>query len=688
MLTEKGNLISTSASIIRATSNGDPDAVRALLADGSDVDQRGRGGHTALMVAAIFGHVDIARLLLSAGANVQLQDNLGLTARDWADRRGSWEVAQLLPNASPEKESHQKTSLAEQAQLKVGVERRNPAADPKKTPQPDTLGVAEEQSRSEQGAVTNRPITKTTRNEMEAVRSEAERNLKATEPEIAPEADALRFMKFHKQIMAAQERLKAEQARQVTNDAPRLSAVSTSPSTGATHGEVEADLHASPIDTKDTPPQQDAPSLAPEQITSVGPERREKLSRPTATQSARIAVTIEHLRLMEESDLRNEGDPPAQSDWAAPTAVDQTLDHNEADITLERRAADLPIPPASVEPKTSESFNVPPCKRCPECNATYDNPLLKYCAYDAAKLIVADDPMFSPSATRDRSRQTLWVLVAIVTVSGASLGYLINNYRSRGAAASTTLAAASSSSITAVPNTPTATRTEEPETTRNDSPSISGELSGIEVDVPEPEYPAQARAEGVSGAVTVRVQVNKKGRVVLARSSHGDWRLRAAAVKAAQKATFSPEKLATRGKVVSGTITYNFVAQTESQAPIGSGTGEQSDSAPANESSSATASSVPSIGGDYPVVGGPLVGAESSLPQPTYPEKAKSKGINGTITVVVRVNRAGRVISWRTLEGDSQLRAAALKAAKRATFSPAKLPGKGEVVGSITYNFK
>jgi outer membrane biosynthesis protein TonB len=52
------------------------------------------------------------------------------------------------------------------------------------------------------------------------------------------------------------------------------------------------------------------------------------------------------------------------------------------------------------------------------------------------------------------------------------------------------------------------------------------------------------------------------------------------------------------------------------------------------------------------------------------------------------VNRAGKVISWRTLEGDSQLRAAALKAAKQTTFSPDKLPGKGEVVGTVTYNFK
>ena len=88
--------------------------------------------------------------------------------------------------------------------------------------------------------------------------------------------------------------------------------------------------------------------------------------------------------------------------------------------------------PAMLEPKTSESFNPPPVKRCPECNTTYENPLLVYCAYDATKLISADDSMFSYSAARDWSRQTLWALVAIIAVLGASLGYLINNYRSRG----------------------------------------------------------------------------------------------------------------------------------------------------------------------------------------------------------------------------------------------------------------
>jgi TonB family protein len=91
---------------------------------------------------------------------------------------------------------------------------------------------------------------------------------------------------------------------------------------------------------------------------------------------------------------------------------------------------------------------------------------------------------------------------------------------------------------------------------------------------------------------------------------------------------------------------------------------------------------------NLPVTGDALAGTEIDLPQAEYPRSLLSQGIAATITVTVRVNRLGKVISWLTSSGDSKLRAAALKAAKKARFDPAKLPGKGEVVGTITYNFK
>ncbi|RKN36702.1 ankyrin repeat domain-containing protein [Streptomyces hoynatensis] len=62
--------------LMAAVVAGDEDAVRALLREGADVDERYpignsfNDGHTALLVAARDGHTAIARLLLEAGADV------------------------------------------------------------------------------------------------------------------------------------------------------------------------------------------------------------------------------------------------------------------------------------------------------------------------------------------------------------------------------------------------------------------------------------------------------------------------------------------------------------------------------------------------------------------------------------------------------------------------------------------
>ncbi|MFN2511240.1 MAG: TonB family protein [Pyrinomonadaceae bacterium] len=1115
MRAEEGNLISADASLIRAASNGDAEAVKALLAEGADVDQRGRGGQTALMVAAIFSHVEIARLLLAGGADVRLKDNLGLTARAWAARRGSAEVADLIFNDLPEGEVPSEKEEANEVRPKVEANSGRLAAEGQTSLQQLALRMTKGRPRtsggpqrgeeknvatslSEPGAeripqATSRPAVDATSSTKGAMREvEAAGHASEHEAKTPPEPDTLRFMKFHKQIMAAQQRRQAEQERhdaereyrntervsrntedaatsvseleaarlpqadqlpqtdhlpQADNQAGLMDA--NLPSTG-THAEVEQTQQPSQIETNtepletdtellqdvtswseqgavatwpstdamtslepepvatpsstdatflseqgavatwssidvippsepkpvatpssadatflseqgavatwsstdvippseqaaaatwspdstpwsdqetvatpsstdttplseqqstrsstdlailsewdalstssstdstlfsdweevgtpsprdatllsepvavatwpstdtpllseqgavatwsstdtpplseqevgatspsadatslseqrevspwsstDTPPlseqevvatspsadatslseqrevspwsSTDTPPLSEQEVVATSPsadatslsEQREvspwsstdasllseqgavatwsgtdtppqleqeavptppstdasllseqgavatwsgtdtpppleqeavttptpsaatllseleatsstetNLSRPTASQLSRIAATIDHLRILEDSRQRPEVEVPPKSERTTP--AERELDHDQSDITLQRSA--LPIRPTTLEPKTLESSKTPPVKRCPQCNATYGNPVLTYCAYDATKLVTADHPLFGYSAQNDRSRQTLWALVAIIAMLGASLGYLLNNYRSRDRASNPPVAEVSTAPVPA--------RVGQPETAREGLPLVGGELSGMELDVPQPEYPVQARTEGVSGTVTVRVQVNQRGRVIRVRSSGGDSRLRAAAVEAAQKATFSAEKLAAQGKTVSGTITYNFAAQTESATATGSPAPAQANSPSAIESSSALRSSDGKEGQDYPVVGGPLAGAENNLPQADYPETARSRGIDGTVTVTVRVNRAGKVISWRTSKADSRLRAAALKAAQKATFSPEKLPGTGEIVGTITYNFK
>jgi TonB family protein len=329
-------------------------------------------------------------------------------------------------------------------------------------------------------------------------------------------------------------------------------------------------------------------------------------------------------------------------------------------------------------------------KRCPKCEIRYESTRLR-CPRDNTLLVKIKVPSFNSIPSHSSTRPIGWLLVAITLGGSAFVAYRANSYFSK------TRAPVSS---------PIVAKTEQPTTVAvKTAPVIGGELVGTELFVPDAEYPAHTAAgpQGVdvSGTVTVRVHVNQKGMVISAQALDGDEWLQGAAVTAGKNAAFSPEKLRGKGRTVTGTITYYFVAPKPSAsgpsnvtASKAAGSATQgaptaSESSPATGSSPANASANSSAGDDqFPLTGGPLAGTELNLPKPQYPSSAKSKGISGTISVVVRVNRAGKVISWRTGEGDSQLRAAALKAAKQATFSPAKLPGKGEVVGTITYSFK
>lgn len=90
-----------------------------------------------------------------------------------------------------------------------------------------------------------------------------------------------------------------------------------------------------------------------------------------------------------------------------------------------------------------------------------------------------------------------------------------------------------------------------------------------------------------------------------------------------------------------------------------------------------------------PVVEGTLRGKEITLIKPEYPAKAKSEGLSGKVTVAIRVNKQGRVVSARALTGHPPLKVAAEAAARQSKFSPENLerqPFKN--AGTITYTFK
>ena len=202
-----------------------------------------------------------------------------------------------------------------------------------------------------------------------------------------------------------------------------------------------------------------------------------------------------------------------------------------------------PVEPAIAPTASSKPGEKAALKRCPKCNAELKGESCENCLNDEFTVIGGPAPPLSVLA-----RPTVWMLMSVTLAGGVLVGYQLNEYLSRNERTSTPVA-------TAPVRQPVRS---EPEVTPVARPLVGGALSGAEGSIPEPEYPNRAKSEGVSGTITVRVRVNNRGRVILARSSTGDWRLRAAAVQAARKATFLPEKLPSDVRFVSGTITYSF----------------------------------------------------------------------------------------------------------------------------------
>jgi ankyrin repeat protein len=88
--------------LTNAVTNGDEQAVSALLANGADVNETTGGGQTALILAVIFGRTNLVKLLIKAGADPDQRDNLGLNALEWAQRRGLTEAVAILTNGPQE----------------------------------------------------------------------------------------------------------------------------------------------------------------------------------------------------------------------------------------------------------------------------------------------------------------------------------------------------------------------------------------------------------------------------------------------------------------------------------------------------------------------------------------------------------------------------------------------------------
>jgi TonB family protein len=197
-----------------------------------------------------------------------------------------------------------------------------------------------------------------------------------------------------------------------------------------------------------------------------------------------------------------------------------------------------------------------------------------------------------------------------------------------------------------------------------------GVLNGKAIKLVKPAYPGEARSAGLAGTVYVSVVIDESGMVISAAAPTGsltvkksvgdqivevevpaaDPLLRDAAEKAALESRFSPTLLSGRPVKVAGTIIYNFVADSGSDETLN--------------------------------------GKAISIPQPPYPEAAVAVRACGPVNVKVTVDGNGDVISASAVSGHPLLRAAAVKAARDAKFSPTLVDGKPvAITGNLIYRF-
>lgn len=106
-------------------------------------------------------------------------------------------------------------------------------------------------------------------------------------------------------------------------------------------------------------------------------------------------------------------------------------------------------------------------------------------------------------------------------------------------------------------NTPPPT----PPNNRSGAPISGGVLNGKAIELPQPVYPAIAKAAKASGSVVVQVTVDESGNVTSARAISGHSLLQASAVQAARQARFSPTIISGKPVKVTGTLSYNFAAE-------------------------------------------------------------------------------------------------------------------------------
>jgi len=266
-----------------------------------------------------------------------------------------------------------------------------------------------------------------------------------------------------------------------------------------------------------------------EPIAKTPPAQRNEEVKTSENEKSRRWVDGVKQRLDEQAMRRlNRNEPPLEPPIAREEPTPPPPPPEPPKETAITGAPRILAPP-TVEPAKSVKR-----KRCPQCGEVYSD-LVSYCAHHIVPLVDIDAPIITETP-KPKNGALFWILVIVSLAGSIILGSLITMYMYKA-------------------NQPSTAAAEQQKSVQKGMPELSTELAGKSTSLPEAECPVTG-PEPISGAVTVRILVDKNGQVNWARGSGGDWLMRGAATEAAMKSTFDPQKI--RSREDEGTITYTL----------------------------------------------------------------------------------------------------------------------------------
>ncbi|MDQ3633648.1 MAG: energy transducer TonB [Acidobacteriota bacterium] len=86
----------------------------------------------------------------------------------------------------------------------------------------------------------------------------------------------------------------------------------------------------------------------------------------------------------------------------------------------------------------------------------------------------------------------------------------------------------------------------------------AGVMNAEAIDIPKPEYPAEAKSQEIEGEIIASVIVDEKGKVIWAKVNDGHSLLQEAVRKVVCKPRFKPATISGIPYAIKGLITYRF----------------------------------------------------------------------------------------------------------------------------------